>query len=117
MALSFLRKRTILVLPAVLLTVNLVEVILAHKARQHVRDVRLRAAIVVLLYGAAFAAATEWLSPWLTRVLTHTRRGSLRHAGAVGLLLFYALAYGALFYAYLALEMRGPSGLLPAWLR
>jgi hypothetical protein len=116
-AFSFLRKRTVLVLPAVLLTVNLLEVIAAHKARQHVRDVRARAAIVVALYGAAFAAAAEWLSPWLQRVLTHTRRGSLRHAGTVGLMLFYVLAYGALYYAYLVVETHGPAGLLPGWLR
>lgn len=111
------RKRTVLVLPAVLLTVNLLEYVAAYKARQHVRDVHLRVAMSLVLIGVAFAASAEWISPWLARILTETRRGTHRHAGTVGLLLFYAVVYGALYYAYFLVDRRGPAALLPASLR
>ena len=110
-------KRTILVLPAVLLTVNLLEVVASYKVRQHVRDVPTRVAITLVLVGFAFAAGADWVSPWLARVLTETRKGSRRHAGAMGLALFYVAIYGALCWAYYLLEKRGVSGLLPSWLR
>jgi hypothetical protein len=111
------RKRTILLLPAVLLTVNLLEYVAMYKARQHVRDVHIRAAIALVLYGVAFAVSAEAITPWLSRVLTATRRGSHRHAGTMGLLLFYALMYGGLYWAYLRLEVHGVVGLLPASMR
>jgi hypothetical protein len=114
---SILRKRTILVLPAVLLTINLLEYIATYKARQHVHDVRVRVAISLLLYGLAFAAGAEWVTPWLRRTLTATRRDSRRHAGTMGLLLFYAVVYGGLYFAYYLVERRGPAALLPAALR
>jgi hypothetical protein len=110
-------KRTILVLPAVLLTVNLVEIVASYKVRQHVRDVPTRVAITLLLVGFAFAAGADWISPWLVRLLTQTRKGSHRHAGTVGLALFYVAIYGALYWAYTLLERRGVAGLLPSWLR
>jgi hypothetical protein len=116
-AMAILRKRTVLVLPAVLLSVNLLEYIATYKARQHVHDIRLRAAIAVALYGVAFAVAAEYVSPWLRRVLTATRRDSHRHGGTLGLLLFYVCVYGALYYAYFVVEKRGPAALLPPSLR
>jgi hypothetical protein len=112
-----LRKRTILVLPAVLLTINLLEYIATYKARQHVRDVHVRVAISLLLYGLAFAVGAEWVTPWLQRLLTATRRDSRRHAGTMGLLLFYVVVYGALYFAYYTVERRGAAALLPAALR
>jgi hypothetical protein len=112
------RKSTILVLPAVLLTINLLEYVASYKVRQHVRDVHARVAITLALVGFAFAAGADWVTPWLKRVLTETRKGSHRHAGAVGLLLFYVCIYGALYWAYYVIERRGGVGaLLPAWLR
>jgi hypothetical protein len=111
------RKRTILVLPAVLLTLNLLEYVASYKVRQHVRDVHVRVAITLALVGVLFAAGADWISPWLARVLTETRKGSHRHAGPVGLVLFYVAIYGALFWAYYLIERHGVAGLLPAWLR
>jgi hypothetical protein len=80
-------KRAALVLPAVLLTVNLLETLATYKVRQHVHNVHTRSAITLLLYGAAFAIATDCVSPLLQRALTETRRDSRRHAGTMGLLL------------------------------
>jgi hypothetical protein len=114
---SILRKRAFLVLPAVLLTINLLEEVATYKARQHVRDVHVRVAISLVLYGLAFAVGAEWVTPWLQRVLTATRRDSRRHAGAMGLFLFYVVVYGALYFAYYIAEHRGPAALLPAALR
>jgi hypothetical protein len=114
---SILRKRTILLLPAVLLTINLLEDVATYKARQHVRDVHLRVAISLLLYGLAFAVGAEWVTPWLQHVLTATRRDSRRHAGTMGLFLFYIVIYGGLYFAYSVVEQRGPAALLPAALR
>jgi hypothetical protein len=111
------RKRTLLVLPAVLLTINLLECIATYKARQHVRDVELRTLLTLVLYGVAFAAGAEWITPWLRRTLTETRTGSRRHAGAMGLFLFYGVVYGGLYYAYYVLEKHGPAALLPRALR
>jgi hypothetical protein len=79
--------------------------------------VHVRVAITLALVGFAFAASADWISPWLARVLTETRKGSHRHAGTVGLVLFYVAVYGALYWAYYVVERRGAGGLLPAWLR
>jgi|HubBroStandDraft_1064217.scaffolds.fasta_scaffold11303_6 hypothetical protein len=112
----FSRKRAALILPAILLVVNLVESIVTYKVRQHVPDAHVRAAVALLLYGAAFVIAADWVSPWLERTLTKTRRDSARHAGTMGLLLFYAVAYGGIYYAYLLYDLHGPASLLPrAW--
>src|SRR3954453_2036163 len=113
MATSFLRRRTLLVLPAVLLTVALIEDVAAFKIRQHVHNAYLRNVIVLVLYGAAFTVAADWISPWLRRLLLTARRDSRRAGGPIGLLLFYAVAYGALYYAYLVEDARGPGALLP----
>jgi hypothetical protein len=111
------RKRTILVLPAVLLAINLIEYIATYKARQHVRDVHLRVTLTLVLVGVAFAVGADWITPWLQRVLTKTRRDSHRHAGTMGLFLFYVTVYGALYYAYYVVERHGPAALLPRALR
>lgn len=110
-------KRSAFVLPAVLLMVALVEDLAMYKIRQHVREVRLRTLLDLLLFGAAFAVAADWLSPLLRRMLTRVRAQSRREGGSFGLVVFYALAYGALYYAYLVRETRGLGALLPAWLR
>ncbi|MGH7440235.1 MAG: hypothetical protein ACRENE_31470 [Polyangiaceae bacterium] len=113
---SFSRKRVALILPAVLLLVNLVEDVVTYKVRQHVRDAHVRTAFALVLYGAAFVIAADWVSPWLERTLTKTRRDSARHAGTMGLMLFYAVAYGGLYCAYLLCDLHGPASLLPrAW--
>ena len=117
MATSFLRRRTLLVLPAVLLTVSLVEDVTAFKIREHVHNAYLRNAIVLVLYGAAFTFAADWISPRLRRLLMTARTHSRREGGTVGLLLFYAIAYGALYYAYFVEDARGPGGLLPISVR
>lgn len=112
----FRRKRVALILPAVLLVVNLVENIVTYKVRQRLPDARLRVAVALLLYGAAFAIAADWVSPWLERSLTRARRDTGRRAGTLGPVIFYAVAYGGLYYAYLLNELHGPASLLPrAW--
>jgi hypothetical protein len=112
----FNRKRVALILPAVLLVVNLVENVVTYKVRQHVPSAHLRVAVDLLLYGAAFVIAADWVSPWLERSLTNARRDTARHAGTMGLVLFYAAAYGGLYYAYLLYDLHGPASLLPrAW--
>jgi len=114
---SFLRSRTVLVTPLVLLTVVLLENIATYKLRQLVRSVEVRTAIIFVLNGAAFEAAADWVSPWMKRLFTSARTSSRRRIGALGPWLFYAVAYGALYFAYLVVEIHGPSGLLPRSLR
>jgi hypothetical protein len=112
----FNRKRAALILPAVLLVVNLLENIVTYKVRQHVPNAHVRVAVALLLYGAAFVIAADWVSPWLERSLTKARRDTARRAGTIGPLLFYAVAYGGLYCAYLLNELHGPASLLPrAW--
>jgi hypothetical protein len=113
---SLLRRRTLLVLPAVLLTVSLLEDAVSYKVRQHVHDVHVRVVLLVVLYGAAFAVAGDWVSPRIERFFAVVRSDSRKEGGRAGLLIFYAFAYGALAYAYYVEETRGPAALLPpAW--
>jgi hypothetical protein len=67
-----MRGRTLLVMPAVLLTMNLLEEVVTYLTQRHVRDLHVRVAAIVLLNGAAFAIGGEWITPLLTRVLTTT---------------------------------------------
>jgi hypothetical protein len=114
---SFLPSRAVLVTPLVLLTVVLLENVATYKIRQLVRSVEARTAIIFILNGAAFEAAADWVSPWMKRVFTSARTRSRRRAGALGAWLFYAVGYGALYFAYLIVEIHGPGGLLPRALR
>lgn len=107
------RSRTMLILPLVLLAVGLLEEIVTYQARLRVRDLHVRVGVIMLLNGALFVAAAGWLGPWLRTVLSKARRGSREGAGSVGIWVFYAIAYGALFWAYLVIERRGAGGLLP----
>ena len=106
------RKRTMFVLPAVLLTVSLLEDVVSHLAREHVRNLYWRVALTLVLKGAAFAIAGHFVSPWIERTLVVTRRGTFRHAGPVGLLLFYVAAYALLYWFFLVLETKGAGGLI-----
>lgn len=112
MASSTFGPRTALILPMVLLTVALLEEVATHRVRLLVPDVRLRAAIIMALIGVAYAVAASWISPWLKRVLSRVRTRS-RRIGGLGLIAFYAAAYGGLYYAYLVMEARGPGALVP----
>jgi cytochrome bd-type quinol oxidase subunit 2 len=113
---SSARPGTRLTLPLVLLTVGLLENVVAYKVRQRVHDVHWRTALMLVLYGAGFAAAATWVSPALRRLLLGLRQSSHRGGGLVGQWLFYGLAYGLVYWAYLVLDRHGPAGLLPpAW--
>jgi hypothetical protein len=111
------RSRTALIVPLVLLVVSLLEDIAMYKLRQHVRDIYLRTAIILVLTGVGFAIAAGYVGPWLQDTFARVRKGSKSGAGRIGIWVFYAGAYGLLYYAYLVLERRGPAGLLPAALR
>lgn len=112
-----IRSRAFWIMPLVLLVVVLLEEVVTFKVRQRVADVHLRVAIIMALNAFAFVAAAGWIAPWLRDLLGSARKGSRATAGTLGLWIFYAAAYGAVFYAFLVLERRGPGGLLPSLLR
>ena len=111
------RGRTALIVPLVLLVVTLLEDIAMYKVRQHVRDIYWRAGIILVLTGVGFAFAAGYVAPWLKGLFATARKHSRSGGGKLGIWLFYAAAYGALYYAYLVIERRGAGGLLPASLR
>src|SRR5258708_19320469 len=98
------RSRTVLVTPLVLLTVVLIQDIGTYQVRQHVRGVALRVVVMMLLNGAAFAAAAEWVSPGIKRILTQARATSRRGVGGNGPWLFYAPAHPAPFFPFWIVE-------------
>ena len=104
-------------MPLVLLVVVLLQDIATYKVRQHVSNLYLRVAIILVLNAFAFVFVAGWLTPRMKSWFASARKGSKRTGGAVGLWMFYALAYGAIFYAYLIVERHGTAGLLPASLR
>jgi hypothetical protein len=110
------RATTMLTLPLVLLTVSLLENVVAYKLRQHVQSIYWRTALSLVLYGSALAIASNWLSPAIRDVFVGVRKASRQNAGPTGVWLFFAAAYGLLYWAYLVLERGGPAALLPvAW--
>jgi hypothetical protein len=111
------RSRAFWIMPLVLLSVALLEEVVTYKVRQHVPQVHQRVAIIMALNAFAFVAAAGWIAPWLRDLLSSARKGSKQGAGRIGLWIFYALAYGAVFYAYLVVERHGPGSLLPPSLR
>jgi hypothetical protein len=114
---SFSVKRNVLVLPAVLLTIALLQEIVTYKVRQHIRDVPVRVGVMLVLNGAAYTVGAEAISPGLTRLLAALRRAGGRLGGDAGLLLFYGVAYGALYWAFFVLDTRGAGALLPSAFR
>jgi hypothetical protein len=117
MTLLRFRSRTLLIVPIVLLVFTLFEDILTYKVRQHVHNLYARAAVILVLNAFVFGFAAGWLSPRLRALLQTLRTGTRRTAGTIGLWTFYALAYGALYYAFLIVERHGTAGLLPASMR
>lgn len=111
------RSRTFWIMPLVLLLVVLLEELMTYQVRRHVRDVHLRVTAIMLLNAFAFVLAAGWIAPWLRDALSRVRKGTRRTAGELGLWAFYALGYGALFYAYYVVEQDGIAALLPASLR
>ncbi|MDB4957487.1 MAG: hypothetical protein JWO36_5056 [Myxococcales bacterium] len=111
------RSRTALIVPLVLLVVALFEDIVTYKVRQHVADAKTRAAIILVLTGVGFVIAASWIGPWIKQLLATARKGTRWGAGRLGIWIFYAAAYGAIYYAYLVIERHGVGGLLPASLR
>jgi hypothetical protein len=117
MSKSNARKQDALILPGVLLTVALLEEIVTYKVRQRVHDVYVRTAVIVAFNGVAFTVAAELVGPWIRQFLAIARRDSARRGGPLGLLLFYGIAYGSLYYAYLVDQVHGAGWLLPVALR
>ncbi len=111
-----LGRRSALLLPLVLLTVVIVEELIAYEARQRLPNPYLRTALMLFLYGVGFALAATKLAPWLGRLLARLRRSTRRGGGAAGVGIFYILAYGSLYVVYFIAETRGIAALLPpAW--
>jgi hypothetical protein len=106
-----------LIIPLVLLVVALLEGLITYKVREHVHDVYWRAGIVMVLIGVGFSVAVGWVAPWLANALHRVRGQSHHEAGSLGLWVFYALTYGALFYAYVLVEQHGSAALLPHSMR
>jgi hypothetical protein len=111
------KKRDALVVPAVFLTVALLQEVATYKVRQLVHEVHLRTLVIVAFNGFAFIVAAEWISPAISQFFSTARRDSQRRGGRVGLVIFLALAYGSLYYAYLVDERHGAGWLLPFALR
>ncbi len=108
------RFTTLLTLPLVLLTVSLLENLLMFKMRQHVPNVYWRTALSLVLYGSALALASEWIGPGIKNLFVGARKATRQNAGRTGVWLFFAVAYGLLYWAYLVVEIRGAGALLPA---
>jgi hypothetical protein len=107
------RTGAVLTLPLVLLTVGLLQDVTSYKVRQHVHDVHWRTAVMLVLYGVAFGVAAAWVSPAIKRLLSSIRQSSHRGGGLVGTWLFFVVAYGLVYWAYLIEERHGAGALLP----
>ena len=103
-----------LTLPLVLLTVSLLENVVSYKLRQRVHDVHWRTLLSLVLYGSAFAVAGEWVGPQIKKLIVNVRKTSRESGGTTVTWLFFGLAYGLVYWAYLVLERQGPAALLPA---
>ena len=114
---STARKQDALILPGVLLTIALLEEVVSYKVHQRIHNVYIRTAVIVAFNGLAFAFGADLVGPWIRQFLATARRDSERKGGRLGLLLFYGLSYGALYYAYFIDQAHGPGWLLPTALR
>jgi hypothetical protein len=111
------RLQKALVLPLVMLVVVLLETVAVYEVAHAVHKRYARVAILIALYGVGFAVAAGWITPWLKNLVVATRRTSQRTGGAAGTWVFFALAYGLVYYAFYLLDTRGAAALLPAALR
>ncbi len=107
-----LSRSHLLIAPLVILLVILVEEILVYELRAEVKSVPLRTAFIMLLYGPGIAWFAAVASPRLTKLLVKVRSRSRRSGGGLGIVLFFALTYGGMFFAYYLLETAGVAGLL-----
>jgi hypothetical protein len=110
------RSRTALIIPLVLCVVAILQDVVMYKMRQHIHNVYQRAGFVLLLNGVLFGIAAAFVAPRLQKLFQRIGKES-RVAGDLGLWIFYAGAYGLLFYVYVVIERHGVAALLPASLR
>lgn len=101
----------VLILPLVILLIVLLEELAEYQMRRHIADPYVRTATTMLLYGIGFSLVAANLGPGLKKILVRVRSGHRKRAGRLGVWLFFALAYGLLFYAYFLLETKGPATL------
>lgn len=111
------RLQKALVLPLVVLLVVLLEAIAPYEVTRTVANRHLRVAIMMVLYGVGFSVAAGWITPRLKGLVAASRRTSHRQGGSPGVWLFFAAAYGVMYYAFYLLDTRGAAALLPAALR
>jgi hypothetical protein len=109
-------RSTVLVPPLCLLTLVALEEVVADKLRREVAGPIAITAILVFLYAVGFVVTSDIVIPRLRRLIISMGRTSRRQAGWLGLWVFYAAAYLALFYVFFVIETRGGLALLPgAW--
>jgi hypothetical protein len=108
---STLSRSHVLIAPLVLLLVILVEEVLVFELRAEVTSVPLRTGLIMILYGPGIALVANVVSPRLKKALVKARSKSRSAGGRFGILLFFALAYVGMFWAYYVLETVGVSGL------
>jgi uncharacterized membrane protein len=110
------RRQTTLIIPLVLCVVAILQDIAMYKMRQHIHNVYQRAGLVLLLNGVLFGIAAAFVAPRLRKLFERLGKES-RSVGELGLWIFYAAAYGLLFYVYLVIEKYGIATLLPKSMR
>lgn len=110
------RSRSAWIVPLVVCIIALLENIVTFKVHEHVRNAKSRAGIILALNGIGFGVGAAFLAPRIARFLRQLDRESSA-AGTLFTVVFYVLAYGLVYYAYLVTEQYGPGGLLPASLR
>lgn len=105
--------KTYLMFAVCMLILTVMNEVIVYKLKCWVGGPYLRTATLMAMHVFGFALIGAVLLPFSKAIVQRWQSASEQHGGFLGVILFYALVFGALFFAYHTIITRGAQHLLP----
>ncbi len=105
-----------LILPACLLWLNVIEEVIVYKAQNYpaiATNPYLLTLVIILLFAIGFALVGNVIAPYFQSLFEQAHKGSKKHGGDMGIIIFYVITAGLTFFVYFRIYTMGPQMILP----
>jgi uncharacterized BrkB/YihY/UPF0761 family membrane protein len=110
------KYRNYIILPACLLLLNAMEEVIVYKVQscpEIAKNAYLLTFVLLLIFSIGFSLVGDMLAPYITKLFENMHKGSHKHGGSIGILLFYTFLGCLLFFIYFRIYTMGPETVLP----
>lgn len=113
------KQRGMVILPICLLLFNIIEEFVVYFLPRFLHNPYTRAAVLILLFAIGFTLIGDFLVPWVSGLFDHGHRKSQRQGGKIGVIIFYAISFAAIYFVYFIIYCKpgGVANLVPAAMR